>query len=296
MGINFNKTKLMLEAKRNGASFDKILTLGHQKNNMVFSEIKKLKKNYHILGNEINISDFKYRSYMDKFFNLFLGVKEIDVIDYSDYEGANIVHDLNLPIPDDLNSRYDVVIDGGTLEHIFNFPVAIKNCMKMTKVGGSIFIFSMSNNHCGHGFYQFSPELFFRIFDSENGFEVKKLIINEHPFPGAELSKKSIGYEVVDPKEIGRRINIVNNKPLGIMVHAKKIKDMEIFTKFPYQSDYSQAWNKKNAKHKKERLYKRIVKKILNKFPLTIKNYFYGKIQLYQSSISNHRKHFKIWK
>jgi len=42
-----------------------------------------------------------------------------------------------------------VVIDSGSLEHIYNFPVAIANCMKMVKVGGSFFIFNMANNHMG---------------------------------------------------------------------------------------------------------------------------------------------------
>ena len=99
-----------------------------------------------------------------------LGAKETISIDASAYEGASLVHDMNLPIGDDLKRRFSVVIDGGTLEHVFNFPVAIKNCMQMVDVGGHFFVHTMANNFMGHGFYQFSPELFYRVFSPENGF------------------------------------------------------------------------------------------------------------------------------
>ena len=75
----------------------------------------------------------------------------VDSMDASDYEGANIVHDLNLPIPPALRERYDLVWDGGTLEHIFNFPVAIFNAMHMVKVGGHLLLETPTNNQCGHG-------------------------------------------------------------------------------------------------------------------------------------------------
>jgi 2-polyprenyl-3-methyl-5-hydroxy-6-metoxy-1,4-benzoquinol methylase len=53
------------------------------------------------------------------------------------------------------------VFDGGTLEHIFDYPTAIKNCMKMVKPGGHLLLTTPANNWFGHGFYQFSPELFY---------------------------------------------------------------------------------------------------------------------------------------
>ena len=65
-----------------------------------------------------------------------LGTKDAQSMDASDYEQATIVHDLNQPVPSQLHQKFDAVIDGGTLEHVFNFPVAIRNAMEMTKVGG----------------------------------------------------------------------------------------------------------------------------------------------------------------
>ena len=74
---------------------------------------------------------------------------------------------MNNPIDTVHHEKYDVVIDGGSLEHIFNFPVAISNCMMSLKKGGSLFMFTTCNNHTGHGFYQFSPELMYRIFQKK---------------------------------------------------------------------------------------------------------------------------------
>ena len=69
--------------------------------------------------------------------------------------------------PDALKSalsgkQFDLVFDGGTLEHVFNFSTALKNCMHMVKPHGRFVSVTLPNNWCGHGFYQFSPELFFR--------------------------------------------------------------------------------------------------------------------------------------
>lgn len=60
----------------------------------------------------------------------------VDSIDISDYENATIEQDMNQPIPEHLKLQYDTVIDRGSLEHIFNFPVSIKNCMSLIKPGG----------------------------------------------------------------------------------------------------------------------------------------------------------------
>ena len=44
----------------------------------------------------------------------------------------------------------------------------------MVKLGGHFIGVYPIDNFCGHGFYQFLPELFFRCFSQENGFESLK--------------------------------------------------------------------------------------------------------------------------
>ena len=99
------------------------------------------------------------KNYAEKLFE-FLGAEEVVAIDNSSYEGAGIVADMNAPINASLKDRFSAIIDGGCLEHVFNFPQAIRNCMEMLSVGGHFIGITPANNFCGHGFYQFSPELY----------------------------------------------------------------------------------------------------------------------------------------
>jgi hypothetical protein len=165
-----------------------------------------------------------------------LGFK-VDSIDASDYEGANIIHDLNRPVPEFMRSQYDLVYDGGTLEHIYNFPIALQSAMQMVKIGGHIMLNTPANNQCGHGFYQFSPELFFRIFLPENGFELLRIYMTGPDGP----------HHVVDPALVRQRVTLLNSDGAMLMVHAKKISD--VITSYPRQSDYITAW----AEHKLEK-------------------------------------------
>ncbi len=57
-------------------------------------------------------------------------------VDATSYEGATDQHDLNEGLPGRFRGRFDAVIDGGTLEHVFNLPVALKASMDAVKVGG----------------------------------------------------------------------------------------------------------------------------------------------------------------
>jgi len=45
-----------------------------------------------------------------------------------------------------MTGAYTTVIDGGSLEHVFNFPQAIANCMNMVAVGGHFIGLSPANN------------------------------------------------------------------------------------------------------------------------------------------------------
>lgn len=66
-----------------------------------------------------------------------IGAGEVCVLDYSGYEDADIIFDLNSSqIPDDLKKRFDLIIDGGVLEHIFNVGTALNNITAMLKAGG----------------------------------------------------------------------------------------------------------------------------------------------------------------
>jgi hypothetical protein len=158
----------------------------------------------------------------------FLGASSITVLDASSYEGADTIHDMNTPVPEVWHGRYDVVIDSGSLEHIFNFSVAIANLANMLRVGGTIFVTTPANNLMGHGFYQFSPELMFRVFSEPNGFAVHKILLVEAGYPSVELTRNHTVYEVTDPKHVRERVGLISKKPGMKMVEATKTRDGNI--------------------------------------------------------------------
>ena len=126
-----------------------------------------------------------FGTYADGFLQQALGVRRLESMDASGYEDATLIHDLNRPVPADLHQRFDAIVDGGTLEHIFNVPVALSNLMRMTKVGGLVLLANPANNLCGHGFFQFSPELMFRTFSARHGFAVERVALSRRASRGS---------------------------------------------------------------------------------------------------------------
>ena len=52
---------------------------------------------------------------------------------------------------------------------IFFISPTNPGAIKLTKIGGMIIHALPANNFCGHGFWQFSPELFYELYSPENG-------------------------------------------------------------------------------------------------------------------------------
>jgi SAM-dependent methyltransferase len=99
-----------------------------------------------------------------------MGAKEVVVTDVSDYEGATLLLDLNNPVARDLDQQFDVILDIGTIEHIYDVPAALENLSRMLKVGGQLILILPASNAIDHGFYCFSPTLLYDYFKA-NGFD-----------------------------------------------------------------------------------------------------------------------------
>lgn len=235
MGITKNCSKFLSFATTQGVSFSKTIMLGRQVLYVTPSEFEIQLEKFKIPHMDLPKS-FKGQ-FAEPLFNA-LGAGVIDSLDYSNFENASIIHDLNEPIPKLLQKRYTTVFDGGTLEHVFNFPQAIKNCMDMIQVGGHFVCITPTNNQCGHGFYQFSPELFFSLFDENHGFKTKVVIL------GVDVLGLGIRdwYAIKNPQIARKRVTLSNSHPTYLMVIAEKIKDVEIISLSPMQSDYELVW------------------------------------------------------
>lgn len=162
------------------------------------------------------------------------GASKIDSVDYSDFEGATILHDMNKPLSTDLRSSFQTVMDYGTLEHVFDVAQALKNVNALCdKDGGRILHVLPANNQCGHGFWQFSPELFFSLYSEENGFKNTEIFI-------ASLINEKVWFRAIKPPA-GQRLNIVSKERLYVLVLTTKTANSKNLV--VQQSDYVAAWD-----------------------------------------------------
>ena len=68
-------------------------------------------------------------------------------VDHTAYEGAEIVHDLNKPIPVALEGSADFIIDGSTLDNVFNPAICIQNVARMLRHGGRYIAVNVGSPH-----------------------------------------------------------------------------------------------------------------------------------------------------
>lgn len=99
-----------------------------------------------------------------------LGYQRAETLDLFPDENPDIIADLNVPFPETLCNRYDLVIDSGTAEHCFNVREVLGNAVRALKVGGLVVHTLPISGWLGHGFYQFSPDVF-AAFYKANGFD-----------------------------------------------------------------------------------------------------------------------------
>ncbi|TLH67471.1 SAM-dependent methyltransferase [Mycolicibacterium cosmeticum] len=289
MGIGYLGARMMWDARWRDVGFDNVLTLGHQSLHLFPAEARYFRNAYRdMLGTAAPATaDHHWDDYVDDFLRGYLGAQSVTVLDASAYEGAEAIHDMNYPVPRAWHDRYDVIIDGGSLEHIFNVPVAFSNLANMLKVGGTIFINTPANNMMGHGFYQFSPELMFRIFAEANGFALRDVLLYEARYPGVELTKKDTVYKVVDPEGVRQRVGLLNSKPVIMMVEARKIRDAEMFATPPLQSDYVATWNSGGGDGSAPPSWRRRVKQTFRSLPMGVRGPIQGIRQKRAFSLKN---------
>jgi hypothetical protein len=94
---------------------------------------------------------------------------------------------------------------------------------------------TIANNWSGHGFYQFSPELFFQALNAANGYELKKMIAHI-------VGPYGRWFEVSNPETIRSRVEAITFFPLHLLVLARRTAVVPVFAQTPQQSDYNKRW------------------------------------------------------
>jgi hypothetical protein len=233
MGIDAKVARFLFGAKAAGTDYSRSLMIGRQFFYPEYADLAQMLKRQRL---HVSANDLLRQSegWAETFFRL-LGANTVDSMDASAFEGASIVHDLNLPVDRSLHARFTAIFDGGTLEHVFHFPQAIENCMSMLTLGGSFIQVAPANNFMGHGFYQFSPELLYQVFSSANGFRIRVMLLQEDVRGGKS-------FVVANPGVVGKRVQLTNRLPTYLCTIARRDRITPIFAAPPRQADYADAW------------------------------------------------------
>ncbi|HVS70073.1 MAG TPA: methyltransferase domain-containing protein [Phycisphaerae bacterium] len=251
MGIKFYDVELFTDTLRR-AELDRsgqLLTLGVQDVYCSYDELRAFLHEKNIPARDLPPAEIlpttgfawagakeRARAIHQKTLFAALGFQTANVLamDASDYERPDFLHDLNLPVPNNLENRFDLLFDGGTLEHVFSLKDAFFNVARMLKPGG-LAIHHAPVDWPDHGFVNFNPTLF-RDFYLANGFAEIDLRFTAVPLAPASLAAERDYRFYTDFPGYLRPSH-------GLLLWAayKKIRHVE--PTVPVQGRYRQIWS-----------------------------------------------------
>jgi hypothetical protein len=241
MGIDYTCCEALLYSLQYTKSKTNLLTFGRQGIHIPMNMVNNFLDKYNFDCMEYNYD----KNIFCENLLLHLGFGNIDSIDNSNYEDANIIHNLNLPISNNLK-KYDYILDCGTIEHIFNTPQVCENIINLLNHDGIYLSVTPNNNFSGHGIYQFSPEFYLSAFSKEYGMEIKSLYLAK---VGSGITDWIDVNNLNIEETFGRNISKFDgNEPVYIIAIIKKISNerKNLISDSPNQNSYENyEWNRK---------------------------------------------------
>jgi len=280
MGIARGAARLLLDECSKRPFSGSILQLGRQKLFFKEKEFKKwaLLHNVELESNAMSINLHGNKKPLnatgmdDVAFFKSMGLSVVESCDYSDFQAVDHVFDLNKPVLKELHNKYDIILDSGTLEHVFNLPQALSNIYDMLKIGGRVIHLLPASNYVDHGFYAFSPTLFYDYYTANKwSIETSRIV---------ELTRR----HDVDPWRVYEYTpGILNSLSAGGFDKGYLINVFFVITKMenstadtiPQQSRYLPKWDNDQVQVGNDSVYKssalyRIAQKIaglLKRYP-----------------------------
>jgi hypothetical protein len=172
-------------ARHRAAVKDKSLgiILGRQKFHMPERRMARFLSHLNAQGLGLTEADITQPDGFTETFFAKLGYPVIEAMDFTAQEGAQHLHDLNLPLRPELHGKFDVVIDGGTTEHIFHIGTALDTCHQLLKPGGIMMCFVAADGWFGHGFFQTGPDVPWRYWHHARGYEMLEVSLAPRKSP-----------------------------------------------------------------------------------------------------------------
>jgi hypothetical protein len=121
-----------------------------------------------------------------------------------DFHGTPAAMKIDLNYPTGLAERYDMVIDNGTAEHVFNVAQFFASCHELTRPGGLMVHATPFVGWIEHGFYTFQPTFYWDLA-AANGYAMVMLVYTEiDPMRVVQLQTRERIVELARSGAIGR--------------------------------------------------------------------------------------------
>ncbi len=192
------------------------------------------------LKNLLGEKDFNTK---DFFINI--GFEDYNSIDLNGaYESLEFDLNKNIYETYNFNNKYDLVINNGTGEHVFNQHALFLNIHNLTKVNGVMLNILPFIDWINHGFYNFNP-IFFADLAASNNYELIKMSLANRF--GAELTLNRENYPILfeqikphmNNSKFKKMIEIAREKigqNILLVVIARKLSNSTF--KIPLQGKY----------------------------------------------------------
>ncbi|WP_299829398.1 class I SAM-dependent methyltransferase [uncultured Roseobacter sp.] len=230
MGISLIPGKFLARNAKHVTDAKRGLVLGRQKLHLKGHRLVKLARQLKQYGIEVAPEDLVQEDGFTEKFLSAIGYPKLEAMDFTASEGAEHIHDLNKKVPKKLEGKFDLIIDGGTTEHIFHIGTALENCHAMLKPGGVMMSFVAADGWFGHGFFQTGPDVPWRYWHHCLGYQVLEA--------GAQERRgKQEYFDIPDPS--GQRRGGVRafNGPTMLLYAVRKPLEPKPKT-FPVQGHY----------------------------------------------------------
>ena len=230
MGINANLASIILQEHVAKSFGSKVTTVGRQTIILSPQKAKDLALacgvNVRFRQNRKSTVDTETRAAKlssegyttDKEFFALMGVRDVKSLDVSKYEGASIVCGLSEPQPQ-LEGTADVLIDGSSLDNIFNPAVALRNLAGMLKPGGRLITNNVGSNHSCP--YVILTPLWFLDYFVVNGFTRCDVYISVRSTEGTNVLRVD-PYTMTHGKDSSWTPNIESQHTTHIIVIAER--------------------------------------------------------------------------
>ncbi|MBX9686099.1 MAG: class I SAM-dependent methyltransferase [Candidatus Obscuribacterales bacterium] len=184
MGIDNIQAEMILHEHAYKPLQGRVLTVGRQTVSVMPEQLAALLKAYKLpqrselfeIDRTTVHTHMHHEQMTDASFFLSFADCTVQAVDISDYEGAEIVHDIGQPVPDSLKNQFDFIYDGSTLDNVFNPAQSIANLSSMLRPGGRLLLHNWCSGHSA-AYVLLSPDWYMDFFSLNNYADCKVYVV-----------------------------------------------------------------------------------------------------------------------